>query len=219
MAQGENFRSSEADRAAIASVIPRKEASWEENRWRTMIESQAGLEGMHWEDLYALNRWTGAAYRDIQDLFESDRPECSDASDKDGAEADRHGFILAKGVISALNTLPDQFTFLGTVYTGEDLPRDWIKRNFVAGQTKVEKRFFATSESHEMAWQHKRVIFETHSRSGKCIAQFSNAPGEKEVLFRPGTRFRVDEVSDVAYPAEAAAFARNATVRIRQTEL
>lgn len=61
----------------------------------------------------------------------------------------------------------------------------------------VEEHAFTSSSAGEKAAFSGKVYFKITGRSGVDVSGFSYYPGEREVLFAPGTRFRVDKVEKV----------------------
>lgn len=94
-------------------------------------------------------------------------------------------------ITSALNKLPD---FNGTVYrgsrTGTRFSPEQLEKMYKVGKTIEEKGFTSTSYEKDSKFDGD-VQYEIKSRTGKNIENFSNYPSEKEVLFRPGTQFKV----------------------------
>ncbi len=191
LSEGSNFRSSSEERAefkaAYFAKYGREDAEYMWNETAEIMASvkadDSNLEHVELDDLVALRMWTTGEYIDVQDVLESTHTPKP------------IGLAQAKLLISALHSLPDTYTHTGaTVYTGEDQPAQWVQARYSEGKTAVNRRFFATSETKEGAWQNMPVEWETQSLSGKRISAFSANPNEKEVLFPPGTRFKTDRI-------------------------
>lgn len=110
----------------------------------------------------------------------------------------KHGFrdALLKVIKLITKALPKLPTFNGTVYRGTNLTDREISV-YRPGTIVTEPRFLSSSEefSRAKSFTHgagKSVMFTiTNVIHGKRISDFANSPSEKEVLFRPGRKFRV----------------------------
>ena len=97
-----------------------------------------------------------------------------------------------QGASSALNQIP---AFEGTVYRGVDnMPAD-VLAQYVPGKTITERAFTSTSKKESIAQdfaKDSKTIMVIRSRDkGHDMANASRSGAEAEVLFTPGTRFRV----------------------------
>ncbi|WP_258007211.1 ADP-ribosyltransferase domain-containing protein, partial [Xanthomonas citri] len=108
-----------------------------------------------------------------------------------------HGLAFAKCIISALHSLPEEYSYQGTVFTGENQLTNWVAERYQEGRETTDRRFFATSETKEASWQATSIEWETNSVNGKRISMFSERQDEEEVLFPPGTRFLVNRIEKV----------------------
>ncbi|MBI1945771.1 MAG: hypothetical protein HYS27_08750 [Deltaproteobacteria bacterium] len=104
------------------------------------------------------------------------------------------GAVLAfiKCAASGLGALP---SFTGTVYRGAVLSAQSVAR-YQVGSVVAERRFTSASalESFPESWRAGacNVVFVIQSRAtGHSVAHLSAKPEEAEVLFTPGTQFRV----------------------------
>ena len=89
---------------------------------------------------------------------------------------------------SALNKLE---SFRGTVYRESTLYGDQIAL-YEPGKTVKELAFTSTSSETQGAAQRRgNTLFVITSKTGKAIDRFSRHPGEKEILFAPGTEYNV----------------------------
>lgn len=88
---------------------------------------------------------------------------------------------------SGLSQLPSH---VGTVFRGTNLTADQAAKYAEVGKVVTEPHFFSTSEVMGRAFpgNTKYVI---NSVQGKDVSYLSEIAGEKEILFRPGTRFEV----------------------------
>jgi len=94
---------------------------------------------------------------------------------------------------SGLNQLPQ---YIGTVYRGTTLP-EAVVATYSQGITVTERAF--TSSSVVLLGEFKgNTTFIILSRRGREISKLSVFPSEGEVLFVPGTRFRVLTVESAA---------------------
>ncbi|WP_157604389.1 type III secretion system effector XopAI [Rhizobacter sp. Root1221] len=142
------------------------------------------------EDLIALRSWTASTHH----------PIVMNALEGDELPDNPLGLSYAKAIISALNALPDRFIHEGHVYTGDDQPLDRVLGRHKEGEKYTDWSFFATASSKENAWQNRSVEWETHSTSGKCIAEFSIHAHESEVLFPPGTQYLTNKIEEKNSP-------------------
>lgn len=78
------------------------------------------------------------------------------------------------------------------VYRTKIQPGDYIEDSgFLASST------IKGGEGAASGWGTKKeVYFEIHGKTGKDISPYSQISGEREVLFKPGTKFKVDAVSE-----------------------
>lgn len=89
---------------------------------------------------------------------------------------------------SALVQLP---LYQGTVYRGTNLPPN-ILAQYTVGSIVTEASFLSTTKSEAVLAEFRdAVCFEIISTSGAVIEAIANDPSEEEVLFLPGTAFKV----------------------------
>ena len=69
---------------------------------------------------------------------------------------------------------------------------DSVLQNLEPGKTFIDRAFMSTSKTDPFAGKFQ---FEIHSKSGRDIGSLSEHPNEAEVIFRPGTEFRIDSIS------------------------
>lgn len=109
--------------------------------------------------------------------------------DKDHLDEDTIADI--RMVASALNKLPN---FNGKVFRGTQVPEGMSDSDIInmykPGSEITEKGFTSTAESLDASFS-GNLRYEIQSKTGKSIKDFSAYTNEKEVLFRPDTRFKV----------------------------
>jgi hypothetical protein len=88
-----------------------------------------------------------------------------------------------------LEELPD---FQGDAFRGAAIEEGLPKKYQRVGDIITERAFFSASRSPSKAFS-GNVRFFILSRRGKEIHQWFHIPDEEEVLFPPGTRFKVLE--------------------------
>lgn len=104
---------------------------------------------------------------------------------QDPVELERlHNYI--QSAVAGLEDLP---LYRGTVYRGTFLPPEMIVR-YTPGAVIKEDAFTSTSLDRGATFG-GNVRFEIDSMHGREVSLLSRYPGEKEVLFSPGTTFRV----------------------------
>ncbi len=97
----------------------------------------------------------------------------------------------------ALRVLPEK---PGTAWRGETRGFEEISKRFRPGSVKSFDSFYSSSSSSARARAfagRSGTVFEIRGRSGRWIRPISLYPSEKEVLFAPGTSFRVKSVKRV----------------------
>ena len=97
----------------------------------------------------------------------------------------------ARFATAALNALPD-YKLMAWRQTSLK-PQDIAK--YKEGDIITEPSFLSSSEGIAEAQKFQgNVLFSILSRTGKQIKNYSDGPHEREVLFRPGTKFKVFSV-------------------------
>ena len=95
---------------------------------------------------------------------------------------------------SGLRQLP---RYQGTVHASRSMTDDML-RPYQVGEVVTERSFISTSRPGTSAASREgNVAFTYNSRTGRDISLISVTPSEGEVLFAPGTRFRVLSVQRV----------------------
>ncbi|MBW4627065.1 MAG: hypothetical protein KME49_16550 [Brasilonema octagenarum HA4186-MV1] len=129
--------------------------------------------------------------REIKDLEENLYPWQDDPE-----QAKKDYLEQARFAVAALNELPDYrfVAFRGSAFTAEQISQYkvgtvYTERAFTSCSTGIaETEKFAQSSNEP---QKEPVRFTIFSRTGKLVQEFSPFPNEKEVIFRPETRFKV----------------------------
>ncbi|MEF9417643.1 MULTISPECIES: type III secretion system effector XopAI [Xanthomonas] len=192
---GAQFRSTPEERkqfkTALITLWGEQYRPERQQRWNGMMQRMAQMKWNHpelkymaTEDLVALQAWTTDDYEVVQDVLEKE------------ARPTAHGLAFAKCIISALHSLPEEYSYQGTVFTGEDQLPDWVSERYQERSITTDRRFFAASETKNASWQGMAVEWESNSTTGKRISMFSERPNEQEVLFPPGTRFQVTRIEE-----------------------
>jgi hypothetical protein len=94
-------------------------------------------------------------------------------------------------VVSALHALPPAYTHQGPAFTRLDAAAGMPQPPLKPGETRIEWQIFGASQAREPG--HAAVM--TQSLNAKNIAAFALRPQDQELVFPPGTGFRVDHVS------------------------
>ncbi|AMV00747.1 type III secretion system effector XopAI [Xanthomonas citri] len=194
---GSQFRTTPEERkqfkTAFITLPSEQSRQQRQQRWNEMKQRMAELQRIHpelehmaTEDLVALQAWTADDdYQIVQNVLEKYESPTA------------HGLAFAKCIISALHSLPEEYSYQGTVFTGENQLTNWVAERYQEGRETTDRRFFATSETKEASWQATSIEWETNSVNGKRISMFSERQDEEEVLFPPGTRFLVNRIEKV----------------------
>jgi hypothetical protein len=131
------------------------------------------------EDLVAVRGYTSSDYDMLNKALRSSDP----------AELARLNAYI-RAAESGLSQLP---SYRGNVFRGTNL-RPEIAARYIPGQIVREEAFFSTSSSPKGAFP-GNTQFSVFSRNGKPVDFLSELPHEKEVLFPPGTQFKVLSVT------------------------
>lgn len=132
-----------------------------------------------------LRAYTGSAYRTLNNKLRA------------GAFGDD---IYLQAVVDAGQSglrkmFGSNFRFTGTVNRGTTLSAEHFetfKKMYVKGAIIEEHGFLSTSTSSGFGG---RIRFKIKSETGISVRTLSNFPGENEVLFMPGVKFRIDKVT------------------------
>jgi hypothetical protein len=136
--------------------------------------------------LYSMEGAPGLTYREVNQALRNGTP-------KEQAKL----LPLAKAVAGAL---ADLAPFKGNVFRGAQLTAEQLAR-YTPGATVTEPSFTSTSVDSKVAKRFATeaklppgktpVVFTFESKGGGRELPFSRFPGEKEVLFSPGSAFQV----------------------------
>jgi hypothetical protein len=129
------------------------------------------------DDLGALADYTGPGYLDLNNALR-------------GGEVDASQQARIEAVKTALAKLPP---YEGPVIRGTNLPPEVLAR-YRPGELITEDAFLSTTTNAGVARSPTfagNVEFRILSKSGRDISPFSVFPGEREILFPPGTKFYV----------------------------
>lgn len=141
------------------------------------------------EDLAALRAFTGSHRELVQNALLGDQ-----------VPANPLGLSFAKAVVSALHALPPAYTHQGPAFTHMEAA-DTLQPQFKPGQTRVEWQVFAATQALEAGSQAGHGVVQTRALAAKNIAAFSLRPQEQELMFPPGTGFRIESATFGPAPA------------------
>jgi hypothetical protein len=99
----------------------------------------------------------------------------------------------AQMISHALQKLPP---YNGTVYRTVLLPPEVLAEHTPGATVQYLAFTSTTTDSRWLALSATMVMMTIRSRTGKDVSSFSRHPNEKEVLFAPGTRFKILERKD-----------------------
>ncbi|MBI5542677.1 MAG: hypothetical protein HY901_02220 [Deltaproteobacteria bacterium] len=174
------YRSTEEVRK---QALARFEASGQtrrlEEQVRNVLHQHPELASIPREDLMALCYYTGSGYRDLNGAL---RTQLLD-------DAYHQLSPTMKAASSALNQLP---SYQGTTYRGADLASE-VLAQYEPGKVVGERAFMSTaSGGYASSWGSKNALFVVNvKKSAHDVSHLSFYPDEKEVLFTPGTEFKV----------------------------
>ncbi|USN14468.1 putative morphogenesis protein [Janthinobacterium phage vB_JliS-Donnerlittchen] len=146
------------------------------------LQKSRGLEQLTAEEAAAIRAYTGNTYRALNNALRS------------GKYATDHG--LQAYVDAAQHGLGKMSKYRGLSSRGMTFNQDQLKTvlsTYRKGAVVEDAAFVSTSAGENAAFS-GNVYLKVNGTSGVDIAQFSKYTGEREVLFMPGTRFRVDDV-------------------------
>lgn len=129
------------------------------------------------DDLSAMDDYTGLGYRDLNDALRGNAVEASQLA-------------RIEAIKTALQKLPP---YHGPVVRGTDLPPE-VLAQYRPGEVITEKAFLSTSTNPAVARSTAfsgNVEFRIFSKTGRDISSVSLFPGEREILFAPGSHFYV----------------------------
>jgi len=139
------------------------------------------------EKINAVNIYTGVPYIQINKFNRFGIAE----TDRAKGITKVYYRTLTLMINAALDEIPDKFT--GMAYRGTHLSEDVInnyKTAFEKGKPIVEKSFTSSSYDKDEAFD-GNVFFRITSKRGTLVEKISKKPGQQEVLFKAGQKFRV----------------------------
>jgi len=190
-----SMRATEADRRALRGF---KGEQWNasEKRARKLREAHPDVpDDMSDEEIVALSDYTGSHYRPMNESLRSGGEKPVKGL-KMGSEFTREEALARTNcTCSALNKLPPVPPDKRTVYRGTNLPPSELAK-YQKGETVADKGFTSSSTDPKVAYggmegkaaNHRITI---RHKNGKDVAKFTNHPNESEIVFPPGTKFRV----------------------------
>ncbi|MEY4064687.1 MAG: hypothetical protein RIR26_895 [Pseudomonadota bacterium] len=144
---------------------------------RSLIGKGGSFQKMDLTEVSAINYYTRLGYGDINEALR-----------KGDAVLLKQLQPVIEAAASGLTKMTDKI-FTGTVYRGAYLPAN-ISSAYKVGSNITEKAFTSTSRSFGDKLS-GNVLFVIQSKTGKMIEELSTFANEKEVLFAPGTVFKV----------------------------
>ncbi len=132
------------------------------------------------EDLAALRAFTGSHRELVQNALLGEQ-----------VPANPLGLSFAKAVVSALHALPPAYTHQGPAFTRLDATAGTPQPPLKPGETRIEWQVFGASQAREAG----HAAIQTQALNAKNIAAFALRPQDQELVFPPGTGFRVDHTT------------------------
>jgi hypothetical protein len=133
-------------------------------------------------ETFCVNRYTGDFFVDMNFYL------------RNGGEPKEDFFERYKKVMnSALDKLE---SYKGYVFRGADLSSEIInkyKKAAETGEPYTENYYLSTSKSKDIVFD-RNTFYEIKSKNGKQIEKLSFFSEEKEVLFKEGTKFKINSV-------------------------
>lgn len=99
--------------------------------------------------------------------------------------------VIIESAVDGLKKLPP---FEGTSYRGTRLPLD-MRNRLQVGDTFEDEAFLSTSSDARAAFD-GNTTFTIQGKTGRSVESISEFSGEKEILFMPGTKFRITKIED-----------------------
>ena len=146
------------------------------------------------QDLAAVRSYTSGFIKTILNVPLKTISLSEDSASPEVASAVERAHLLApilRGICSGLNALP---AFRGPTFRGVEIAPEMLLRRYPVDAEVQENFFLSTATKPEKAWA-GNVRFRIESKSGRDISFLSTKPQELEVLFAPGCRFRVMQVT------------------------
>jgi hypothetical protein len=162
-------------RAALRSFLGEAEYQNLRSVAEGLKASNPALANVHVDDLVALRAYTGSHYRAMNQALRGQ-----------GGDLAQQASIV-KTAASALNDLP---AFEGTTFRGTTLDAERLAR-YAPGTVIAERGFMSTTTAQDVAFG-GNVRFVINSKgAGRSVEALSQFAHEREVLFGPGTEFKV----------------------------
>ena len=163
--------------------------------WQERIDNEKPKAHPAVEELAAITYYKGEDYTDINAYFR-------------GLPIENHEkatiVALAKLICSGLNKMPESQHPKRTTYRGAWFTQEQIDSRYPIGSVVTEASFTSTSLSESIAQEFafnaelpmRSVVFQIEHMSGVLISAYLTLDDvmEAEVLFLPGTRFRVKAI-------------------------
>lgn len=156
----------------------------------TYIPVSNSQSGLSLDERTLIYKYTEDGYENVNELLR----------ETDGKQNSEYGMLLAQ----TLAKLPD---YEDVVYRCADLSEFQLKKYIEAeanNSTLVEHSFVSASKSKFIAYAYgRKCVFRIYSRTGKAIEEFAKyglytAQNEKEILFSPGKKFKVLDITNEA---------------------
>jgi len=144
---------------------------------RSLIGKSSVYQKMDLSEVSAINYYTRMGYGEINQALRTG----------DKALLSKFQPVI-EAAASGLNKMTEKI-FTGTVYRGAYLPES-VRNAYKVGANVTEKAFTSTSRSFSDKFT-GNTVFVINSKTGKMIEEMSTFANEKEVLFAPGTVFKV----------------------------
>ena len=168
---------------------------WAVKMWQERIDNEKPETHPAVEELAAITYYKGEDYTDINAYFRGLPFENHDEATV---------VALSKLICSGLNKMPESHRPKRTTYRGTWFTQEQIDSRYPVGSVVTEESFTSTSLSQHIADQFafnaelpmRSVVFQIEHQSGVQISAYLNLDDvmEAEVLFLPGTRFRVEAI-------------------------
>lgn len=149
------------------------------------VQSAQGLEAVTAEEAAAIRAYTGGTYSTLNNQL------------RGGQYAARHE--LQAFVESAQHGLAKMPKFSGLSSRGMRFSPHELEKvlaTYRKGEVVTESAFVSSSAGEQAAFG-GNVFMKIHGKTGVDVAPYSYYRREREVLFMPGTRFRVDKVEQI----------------------
>ncbi|NEO85306.1 MAG: hypothetical protein F6J87_13815 [Spirulina sp. SIO3F2] len=148
------------------------------------------------DEIAGVCNYTGSRYKRMNALLRGDYKTFEEnlqpgETMEEALASTRQDIELANSSLDKLPAYQGEDGKPPIVHRGSNLPPEVVDK-YEPGQEVTEEAFTSTSTAAESAYQ-KNTKFEIYSKNGKEIKNYSQYPNEKEVVFPPGTKFKVLE--------------------------